>query len=549
MSDVSFFIMIILTGIIWSSGLYLRSRFFLHMIQLEGYKNKDYLSWIKEYKHRAYSKNVNMSFNIIAIISVTFIILTFFFQNYIITIFYGGIWLLLMTLSISFKKEASKKDLIFTPRAKRLFAANFIAALLELGLILTVYILLVENAPFYYPIILFTLTLIYYYSPYNMYLGNIIAAPVEKSVHRYYYEMAYKKIRRFEKLNIIGITGSYGKTSTKYIANKILEQKFKTLKTPASYNTPMGISKVINDTLTDEYEAFVVEMGLRYIGDIQELARLANPKIGVITAIGPTHLQTMKSIENIMKGKYELIEELPADGIAIFNYDNEYLKRLADKTFKEKILYGMEDIEKLDLFATDIKVSEEGSVFTLNDKEGNSIICKTKLLGRHNISNILAGAAVGKAMGLNMEEISTGISNLESVPHRLQLMNPHTGVVVIDDTFNSNPVSSKAALEVLSQFKEGKKIIITPGMIELGEDEYKENKIFGKNIAKTCDYAILVGHNRTKPIYEGIMEEGFSKDRLFVVSSLDEATKILQSFVKPKDVVLFENDLPDTFNE
>lgn len=549
MNEISYLVLIIVTGAIWGIGLYLRSRFFLHMIQLEGYKNKNYLHWIKEYKHRAYSGKVNLSFNVIAMISVIFIILTFFIQNYIFSISYGIIWAVLMILSVNFKKEEAKKDLVFTTRAKRLFIANFIVAAVELGLIVVAYVLLVKEVQLYYPIVLFTLTLIYYHSPYNMFLGNILVNPVEKRVHRHYYEMAYKKVRSFEELKIVGITGSYGKTSTKYVTSKILEEKFKTLKTPESYNTPMGISKVINDTLTEEYEAFVVEMGARNIGDIGELARLANPKIGVITAIGPTHLETFKNVENIMKTKYELIEELPADGIAIFNYDNEHLKRLADKTFKEKILYGMEDIETLDLYASDIKVSEEGSEFTLNDKEGNSIICKTKLLGRHNISNVLAGAAIGKAFGLTMEEISKGISKVEPVPHRLQLMNPPTGVIIIDDTFNSNPVSSKAALEVLSQFKEGKKIIITPGMIELGEDEEKENRIFGKNIAKTCDYAILVGKNRTKPIYEGIKEVGFSKDKAIVVNNLDEATEALQGFVKPKDVVLFENDLPDTFNE
>lgn len=549
LNEILFLIFIIVTGAIWGIGLYNRSRIFLHMIQLEGYKNEDYIHWVKEYSHKAFSRKINLSFYTIAIISIIFMLLTFFFQSYIISISYGAVWAALMILSIDFKKEDTKKDLVFTSRAKRLFVANFVVGAVELGLILSVYISLVEKAQLYYPIVLFTLTLIYYYSPYNMYLGNIIAIPVEKRVNRHYYEMAYTKIRSLENLKIVGITGSYGKTSTKYITSKILEEKFKTIKTPESYNTSMGISKVINNTLTDEYEAFIVEMGAKNIGDIHEVAKLSNPQIGVITSIGPTHLDTFVSVENIMKTKYELIEELPADGIAIFNYDNEYSKRLADKTFKEKILYGMENIEDLDLFATDIEVSKEGSVFTLNDKAGNSVACKTKLLGRHNISNILAGAAIGKAMGVSMEEIATGISKVDPVPHRLNIMNPATGVIVIDDTFNSNPVSSKAALEVLNQFNDGKKIIITPGMIELGEDENKENRTFGKNIAKICDYVILIGKNRTKPIYEGIMEEGFSKDKIFVVNNLDEATNALQGFVKPKDAVLFENDLPDTFNE
>src|SRR5690606_36449287 len=123
---------------------------------------------------------------------------------------------------------------------------------------------------------------------------------------------------------------------TKFITSTILKQKYKVLSTPESYNTPMGLSKVINNELTEEYQVFIAEMGARNIGDIKELAQLTKPKIGVITSIGPAHLETFKNIENIMKTKYELIEELSIDGIAIFNYDNEYVKKLADKTFKEK---------------------------------------------------------------------------------------------------------------------------------------------------------------------------------------------------------------------
>ena len=290
-------------------------------------------------------------------------------------------------------------------------------------------------------------------------------------------------------------------------------------------------------------------MGAKKIGEIREVAQLAQPQIGVLTSIGPVHLETFKNIDNILKTKYELIEELPTDGIAIFNYDNEYIKKLADKTFKEKILYGMENTENLDIYADDIEVSELGSRFTLKDKEGNSVRCKTKLLGKHNIYNILAGACVGKALGLTFEEIARGIDRIEPIPHRLNIINPGTGIIVIDDAFNSNPIGSKAALEVISQFKEGKKIIVTPGMIELGEIEESANREFGVNIGKVCDYVILVGEKRTRPIYEGLMETNYNKSNIFTVNNLDEATVQIAKIAKPKDVVLFENDLPDNYSE
>jgi UDP-N-acetylmuramoyl-tripeptide--D-alanyl-D-alanine ligase len=311
----------------------------------------------------------------------------------------------------------------------------------------------------------------------------------------------------------------------------------------------MGLSKVINNDLSDEHEVFVAEMGAKNIGEIREVAQLAQPRIGILTSIGPVHIETFKNIDNIMKTKYELIEELPTDGVAVFNYDNEYIRKLADKTFKEKMLYGLENVEELDMYAEDIVVNEEGSEFTLKDREGNSIRCRTRLLGKHNIYNLLAGACASKVLGLSFEEISKGIEKVEPVEHRLNLIESANGVIIIDDAFNSNPVGTKAALDVLSQFREGRKIIVTPGMIELGEMEESANHEFGVNIGKVCDYVILVGEQRTKPIYEGLMDTSFNPSNIFVVNNLQEATEVIGKITKEKDVVLFENDLPDNYSE
>jgi UDP-N-acetylmuramoyl-tripeptide--D-alanyl-D-alanine ligase len=377
----------------------------------------------------------------------------------------------------------------------------------------------------------------------------MIMVPIENKINQGFYNSAQGKIKAREDLTVVGITGSFGKTSTKFIVGTILGERFNVLNTPESYNTPMGLSKVINNDLNDDHEVFIAEMGARNIGDIKEVAELCQPNLGVITSIGPVHIETFKNVDNIMKTKYELIEELPSDGVAIFNYDNEHLKKLADKTFKEKLLYGLEDIENLDIYADDIEVSESGSSFTLRDKKGNSVRCTTRLLGKHNIYNILAGVCVALSLGMNFEEISRGISKIEPIRHRLNIIDSGTGVIVIDDAFNSNPIGTKAALEVISQFKEGRKIIVTPGMVELGAMEESANREFGMDIGKVCDYAILVGEKRSKPIYEGLMEVNFNPDNIFVVSSLEEATERLGRLTRPKDVVLFENDLPDNYSE
>lgn len=480
-----------------------RSKSSLHIVQLEGYDSENYRKWILNNREKAYG-----------------------FKN---------------------TTQTVKTPLVFTKRATRLYMFNRILSGIFL-LIPAIFYLL--TGKIVYIIVLGVIAFIVYrQQPDIMYLSNLLIKPLEDKINMGYYRSAQEKIKNREDLTVVGITGSFGKTSTKFILGTILGERFNVLNTPESYNTPMGLSKVINNELTEEHEIFIAEMGARGIGEIKEVAELCQPKIGVLTSIGPVHLETFKNIDNIMKTKYELIEELPTDGIAVFNYDNEYIKKLADKTFKEKILYALDDVENTDIYADDIVVSELGSTFTLRDKDGNSISCTTRLLGRHNIYNILAGASVAKAMGLTFEEISKGIEKIEPIPHRLDIINPGTGVIIIDDAFNSNPIGTKAALDVLGQFKEGKKIIVTPGMVELGEMEEEANREFGTNIGKVCDYVILVGENRTKPIYEGLMEVNYNPANIFIVNNLEEATAHIGRLAKPKDVVLFENDLPDNYSE
>ncbi|KXO16377.1 UDP-N-acetylmuramoyl-tripeptide--D-alanyl-D-alanine ligase [Clostridiales bacterium KA00134] len=477
----------------------------LHILQLEGYESADYLKWLKE----------NRSL-------------------------------------LGKKLSQEKTPLVWTDRAKRLFGVHS-SILLVIGLILSISSLIFskiigyEIATAAYLVGLF---IAYNLRAYIMVLANKINKPREEKINMGFYNMALEKIKSRKKsgLVVVGITGSYGKTSTKFMLQTILSEKLKTMTTPSSFNTPMGLSKVINNDLTDDIEVFVAELGAKKIGEIKEVADLVQPEIGILTAIGPTHMHMFKTIENIQKTKYELIEALPKNGLGIFNYDNEYVKPLADREDVRVFRYGLENNEKLALFAKDIEVFERGSKFKLvwKDKE---MACSTKVLGKHNISNILAAASCALNLGLSLEEIKNGIEKIEPVEHRLSLVENESQIVIIDDAFNSNPVGARAALDVLSNFKEGRKIVITPGMVELGDMEEEENKIFGKELARVCDFIILVGKKRTLPIQEGIREENFKEENLFVAGSLNEATQILGHLTRPGDVVLFENDLPDSYSE
>lgn len=535
--------------------IFKRSKYLIHMLQLEGYKNNEFKKWINKFIDKVFDPKLKLS-AMASFLSVATITTFSFISNRQLIWQTVIVWVSLTIFGTSLRKTKEKKGLVYTDRVKRLFITH---SLVNIALIMLINTLLIRfviysnlegRQKIAVAALLISGTIVNFLQPYILMLSNNINKPIEASINKKFFNMAKTKLRNMEKMKKIGITGSYGKTSVKFFTDTIVSEKYNTLKTPESYNTPMGVSKVINQELVNSHEVFISEMGARNIGDIAEMGELIGHSIGVITSVGPAHIDTFKTIENIAKTKYEIIDKLSEDGIAIFNYDNKYVKELADKTIdRKKILYGLDNINELDIYARDISVSEIGSEFILGLKSGEEISCKTNILGKHNIQNILAGASVGIALEMSLEEIARGISKIEAVPHRLQLINPGTGVIIIDDAFNSNPDGAKAALEVLSAFEDGRKIIITPGMVELGEMEAEEHRKFGVNIGNTCDYAILIGKNRTKDIEKGILSTNFDGDYIYVVNTLDEAVKLLQGITKQKDVVLFENDLPDNFNE
>ena len=348
-----------------------------------------------------------------------------------------------------------------------------------------------------------------------------------------------------KKLIRIGITGSYGKTSVKFILNTILSQKYNVLCTPSSFNTPMGVTRIVRERLEPAHQVFIGEMGARHVGEIKELCNLVHPHIGILTAVGPQHLDTFKTLERIKNTKYELIQALPRDGFAVFSNDEAIVKELYLKTDMPKAIVGCEND---DAWADEIELSPAGSTFTLHLKDAAPLRCHTVMLGEHNIRNIVTCCAVAQNLGLTPQQIARGISQLKPVEHRLQLLKSAGGITVIDDAFNTNPRSSKIALDVLRVFP-GRRIIVTPGMVELGKDEDKYNREFGEYMASACDLVFLVGKKHTQPIYEGLVSKGFKEENIFVSASLDEAIRTLNPMMQSGDVVLYENDLPDHYSE
>lgn len=376
-------------------------------------------------------------------------------------------------------------------------------------------------------------------------LAALLALPAEKYQAAAYQRDAARILEAQTGLIRIGITGSWGKTSVKFILKTILSEKYPVLATRKSFNTPMGITRSIREDMRPEHRFFVAEMGARHRGDIRALCRLVRPQIGVLTAVGAQHLETFGDINQVRETKYDLIRALPADGFAVFFDDGAICRELYEKTAKPKALVGTIGS---DLWAEDVSLSNFGSSFTMVTGDGVRISCQTVLPGEHNISNILLASAVARHLGLSERQLQRGIAAAQIVESRFQAQKGENGRIVINNGFNSNPESSRQSLELLKTYP-GRKIVVTPGFVELGRREKEYNLQLGRRIAQAAQVVLLVGPKHTKPIAQGLLEAGFNQQDIHVFTTLAQANAYLAANAREDDVVLYENDLPDQYIE
>ena len=374
--------------------------------------------------------------------------------------------------------------------------------------------------------------------------ANLLNKPVETGIRNRYIKEARTLLRENKNLQVIGITGSYGKTSVKFFLTTLLSAKYNVLCTPENYNTPMGVVKTVRENLSPLHEIFVCEMGARRVGEIKELCDLVHPRYGIITSVGPQHLETFLTQERVRKTKFELAKALPEEGFVCLNADSEELMKEDYKG--RQVLYSLEGAGRGDYHAENVSVSSEGTSFTLVHNEERADFV-TPVIGRHNVLNIVGALAMAHELGMSYEELYPKGRQLQSVPHRLQLLD-RGNVALIDDAYNSNPTGAKAALDTLALFK-GFRILVTPGMVELGEKMEECNRTFGKQAAKACDYAILVGKRQAEPILQGLLEGGFPKEKIYVAETIGEAISVAYSLPTggEKPIILLENDLPDNY--
>lgn len=519
-----------------------KSKRYLHMLQQNLYnENNRYIKWILRNFKLFWDWDLAAVFLSLIGLFVVYDVDKF---AIILTLILSGLFMLLAYLwKNRLADDQNKKPLVITKRVRRLIITTSI-----LYLIPVLFLLWQNRSPQFVWGMFTILIVMVVLNPFVIFLANIINFPIERSVYHYYKHKAQTKLKSMSNLKIIGITGSYGKTSSKNILSDILNVKYNALPTPRNLNTYNGLIMTVNNHLTKFNDIFIAEMGAYVKGEIKGLCKLVEPQYGILTRIGTAHLESFGSEQNIIDGKFELIESLPSDGFAVLNGDDSKQVNYKLKN-KVKVIWIGIDNPDVDVRATNIKCSNKGTEFDVSfPGDDKKYHFETRLLGDHNVYNILAGLAFGYEFDILISDLQQAVKGVQPVEHRLELKRLGD-FYQIDDAYNSNPVGAENAVKVLGMMP-GVKVVVTPGMIELGEKEEEYNKKFGEQIAKVADYAVLIGENKTKPIREGLLSKGFEKDKIVVFNDVRDAYPFIGELAKKDEVyALFENDLPDTYNE
>ncbi len=506
---------------------FMRSKKELQNMQQSAYTNKRYRTHIRENKFRYIALN--------ELILIPTILLYANHKFIMMLIIFGFTYYNMRFFTISETRFDTKLKLNITARVKRqIFTLAILVLIIGLGLFTI-------NIPLLHIVIIET-----YIIPVLIQLAITINNPVEAMIRNKFKRMATNKLKANKDLFVIGITGSYGKTSIKNIVGDVISEFEPELRTPASFNTPNGISITVNNYLKVLHKVFIAEMGAYEIGEIKELADMTNPDIAIVSSIGPQHLETFKTIENVQKTKMELVEYCAPNGVAILNYDNEYIRDYEIKRDDVTVYtYGMDSIA-YDMYGKDIEYGFGKMSFTVVDNVNEcEYQVTTNLLGKHNLYNIMAAMLVCIVRGYDMNKVISSIAKVRPIEHRLEFKKIDNNTLVIDDAFNANVEGVKEAVTILSKYEEYTRILITPGVIDLGAKGYELNKEVAETFEGKLDMMFMVGSYNEKsygPVMQASQTIKYDK-----VDNFLEAYSAAMA-VEGKKVILICNDLPDKFN-
>lgn len=532
---------IVITELIYCTLAVALSFRIMNLVQLEGYRVVNSKK-MKNIRLKLYGSAICTT-----VCNAIFIFISAYVGNYYLQLITQGLYAVVLLVSLTDERDkCSHQPLVFTARAKRLIVSfAIIITIFIMIFVLLGHLIVIKGVNLSFVFI----PLVFVLMPEIVALALKVNKPMEKTIADKYIKNCAQTL---EKLDIIkiGITGSYGKTTVKNVLTTILNQKYNAYCTPSNFNTPLGICRAVND-LPSECKVFVAEMGARKVGDIKELCEIVKPTYGIITGVGSQHLGAFSSQQNIYNTKKELADYLQSvNGEIVFNGENKYTRQMYDEFVGDKkcaissgeFLSAKKDAEKI--FVSDVECNSDGLKFLLHIGD-ESRECRSKLIGRHNLENILLSVQLAVGLGLNIVQITEGISQLAPVEHRLQTIKLPTGITIIDDSYNSNEEGAKLAIETLAMFS-GRKIVATQGIVEMGNEQKRVNFELGESIANVADIAILIGINR-EDIRLGMLSGNFCDKNIYLVEHLDNAKELFSAILTRGDVLLLQNDLPDNY--
>jgi UDP-N-acetylmuramoyl-tripeptide--D-alanyl-D-alanine ligase len=541
----------VLIALIWFGGVGLRIYRQARFYQIEEYMSVRYARWWLNERERWLPRRPLIAWFISAPLGVVFSEGGAVLPGLIsVTCAIIGVW--------PPREKEVKRPFRRTARATRLLAAAVVTAavILVLLLWLTKRLPLPNFQSLQFTIVGFAGLLLYLAAPLLLMAGNLVLTPVEALVRRRFIQQA-RHVLAEVRPTVIGVTGSYGKTTTKVFLTDILNGRFKAYATPKSYNTMMGVCLAINNDMKNDYsiDYFIVEMGAYVRGEIERICDLTPPRIGVMVEVGPQHLERFGTLDNTAAAKYELIKALPPDGIGVFNWDNPYIREMYERGYPATRLAVSKTIAPDSVtedgprfVASDIRETLDGLEFTVTDRQTHERqTFRTNILGQHNITNILLATAVAIHEGMTLRDVALRVRQLQPAESRLVRQTTLEGITIINDAYSANPDGIIGALQVLGLHTTGKRLLITPGMVELGDRMAIENHKLGQLAAQHATDVILVGEKQAAPIRAGLRAAGFQPDRLHVVPTLAEAVDWYKHHLRAGDTVLFLNDLPDTY--
>jgi UDP-N-acetylmuramoyl-tripeptide--D-alanyl-D-alanine ligase len=540
-------------ALIWQVGIWLRIYRQARYYQIEEYMSGRYLRWLFASRSRWLPRRPLVAWGASTVLTV----LMSEAPGAFVPLLFGLIAAVVAVWPPSLGEV--KKPFRATARAKRLLGAAFVVAVVCSGFWLAalfVFRSLVESV--YAPIVInFLWLLLFLLAPVMLVVGNLLMTPVEAALRRRFVAQAKQTLADVRPV-VIGLTGSYGKTSTKTYLAHILNGRYKAYATPKSYNTLMGICIAINNDIANDHsiDYFIAEMGAYIPGEIERLCDLTGPSIGVEIEVGPQHLERFGSLENTAKAKYELIKALPPDGVGVFNWDNTYVRAMYERGYPATRIGVSREADPAAVpaggprfVASEIVETLEGLSFRVTDVQTGEVeLFTTPVVGLHNVTNILLATAVASHERMSLREIARRVRTLQPAESRLVRQTTAEGVTIINDAYSANPAGAVSALRVLGLHETGRRLLITPGMVELGPLMAQENRQLGETAARYASDVILVGRKQTEPIQAGLLAAGFPPERLQVVDTLAESVQWYQNNLRSGDTVLFLNDLPDTYS-